>query len=42
MDAQDEQDKKNEALLRGKRTGSLIGCSFEVIRDDSGGFWNAC
>ncbi len=42
MDRQDEQDKRNETLLRGKWTGSLIGCSFEVIRDDSGGFRNPC
>jgi hypothetical protein len=42
MDIQDEQDKKIEMLLRWKRTGSMIGCLFEVIHDNSGGFWNSC
>ena len=42
MDIQDGQDKQNEKLLRGKRTRSMIGCSFEVIHDHGNGFWNPC
>ena len=42
MDIQDGQDKQNETLLRGKRTGSMIGCSFEVIHGHGNGFWNPC
>ena len=42
IDAQDAQDNKNGTLLRGKRTGSMIGCSFEVIHYDSGEFRNPC
>ena len=33
MDIQDGQDKRNETQLRGKRTRSMIGCLFEVIRN---------
>ena len=40
MDTQDGQDKKNEKLVRGKRAGSLIECSFEVIHDHGDGCWN--
>ena len=40
MDIQDEQDKWNEKLWRGKWTGSMIGCSFEVIHAHGNGFWN--
>ena len=42
MDIQDGQDKQNEKQLRGKRTGSMIGCSFEVIHDHGNGFCNPC
>ena len=42
MDIQDEQDKKNETLLRGKRIPSMIACSFEVIHGQGNGFWNPC
>lgn len=42
MDIQDGQDKQNEKLSRGKRTRSMIGCSFEVIHGHETGFWNPC
>ena len=33
-----EQERQDEKLLQGKRTGSMIGCVFEVIHELGSGF----
>ena len=38
IDRQDRQDKQDEKLLHRKLTGSMIGCTFEVIHELGSGF----
>ena len=37
----DRQDKQDEKLLHRKLTGSMIGCTFEVIHELGSGFWES-